>query len=359
MSVFLPVSPLWARILSYSAICQHHYTLMYMQADLAVQLCPSLWLHGVYSPPGFSVHGVFQARILEYFSSGSNLHLPHWQADSLPTSHVYNTCLLTECKKKFGRVRLYQVAGEMVVLNWERAEFWRLELMFPHVLISSSNGRSRWRSYEFLKIIYSKLEHLMAHYWVSEMMLRARKKSAKRVGWNTPRETLTSSWREVGAGRTSRDCHRWRGRWKKCGEDEGSEFYMGGYTEWGWFEMAFLGFAHLGRPAGHDVCSVTMCGPCQAWAALNSVQSLSRVWLFVTPGTVARQASLSITNSQSPPKPMSIESVMPSSHLILCHLLLLLPSLFPSIRVFSNESALHIRWPKYRSFSSGSAVEGS
>ena len=83
----------------------------------------------------------------------------------------------------------------------------------------------------------------------------------------------------------------------------------------------------------------------------SSVQSLSRVWLFVTPWTTARQASLSITNSQSPPKPMSIESVMPSNHLILCRPLLLLPSIFPSIRVFSDESALRIRWPKYWSFS--------
>ena len=83
----------------------------------------------------------------------------------------------------------------------------------------------------------------------------------------------------------------------------------------------------------------------------SSVQSLSHVLLFVTPWTAARQASLSITNSWSPPKPMSIESVMPSSHLILCHPLLLLPSIFPSIRVFSNESALRIRWPKYWSFS--------
>ena len=83
----------------------------------------------------------------------------------------------------------------------------------------------------------------------------------------------------------------------------------------------------------------------------SSVQSLSLVQLFVTPWTAACQASLSITNSRSPPKPMSIESVMPSSHLILCRPLLLLPSIFPSIRVFSNESALHIRWPNYRSFS--------
>ena len=79
----------------------------------------------------------------------------------------------------------------------------------------------------------------------------------------------------------------------------------------------------------------------------NSVQSLSHVRLFVTPWTAARQASLSITNSRSSPKLRSIESVMPSNHLILCHPLLLLPSIFPRIRVFSNESTLHIRWPKY------------
>ena len=77
------------------------------------------------------------------------------------------------------------------------------------------------------------------------------------------------------------------------------------------------------------------------------VQSLSHVWLFVTPGTAAHQASLSITNSQSLLRLMSIESVMPSNHLILC-CPLLLPSIFPSIRVFSNESILCIRWPKYR-----------
>ena len=81
----------------------------------------------------------------------------------------------------------------------------------------------------------------------------------------------------------------------------------------------------------------------------SSVQLLSCVWLFVTPWTKARQASLSITNSWSLFKPMSIE--MPSNHLILCHPLLLLRSIFPSIRVFSDESALCIRWPKYWSFS--------
>ena len=83
----------------------------------------------------------------------------------------------------------------------------------------------------------------------------------------------------------------------------------------------------------------------------SSIQPLSCVQLFATPRTAARQASLCITNSRSPPKPMSIESVMPSSHLILCCPLLLLPPILPSIRVFSNESALHIRWPKYWSFS--------
>ena len=84
---------------------------------------------------------------------------------------------------------------------------------------------------------------------------------------------------------------------------------------------------------------------------LSSVQLLSHVWLFATPWTIACQASLSITNSQSSLKFMSIESVMPSNHLILCRSLLLLPSIFSSIRVFSNESALRIRWPKYWSFS--------
>ena len=83
----------------------------------------------------------------------------------------------------------------------------------------------------------------------------------------------------------------------------------------------------------------------------SSVQSLSCVWLFATPQTAARQASLPITNSWSLPKLMYIESVMPSNYLILCHPLLLLHSIFPSIRVFSNESALCIRWPKYWSFS--------
>ena len=83
----------------------------------------------------------------------------------------------------------------------------------------------------------------------------------------------------------------------------------------------------------------------------SSVQSLSHVRLLVTTWTAARQASLSITNSRSLLRLMSIESVMPSNHLILCHPLLLLPSVVLSIRVFSNESAFHIRWPKFWSFS--------
>ena len=86
-------------------------------------------------------------------------------------------------------------------------------------------------------------------------------------------------------------------------------------------------------------------------ALTHSLQLLSRVQLSVTPWTAARQASLSITNSQSLLKLMSTKLVMPSNHLILCHPLLLLPSMFPSIRIFSSESVLCIRWPKYWSFS--------
>ena len=85
--------------------------------------------------------------------------------------------------------------------------------------------------------------------------------------------------------------------------------------------------------------------------SVSSVQLLSGVWLFATPWTAACQASLSITNSQPLLKLMSAESVMPSNHLILCCALLLSPSIFPSIRLFSNESVLHIRWPKYWHFS--------
>ena len=83
----------------------------------------------------------------------------------------------------------------------------------------------------------------------------------------------------------------------------------------------------------------------------SSLQSLSHVWLFAAPRTAAHQASLSITNSRSLLKLMSIESVMPSNHIILCHPSILLPSIFPSITVFSNESVICIRWPKYWSFS--------
>jgi len=101
---------------------------------------------------------------------------------------------------------------------------------------------------------------------------------------------------------------------------------------------------------------------CRAWVQaqwlwlkglvqFSSVQSLSRVWLFVTPWIAAHQASLSITNSRSSLKLMCIESVMPSSHLILCRPLLLLPPIPPSIRVFANQSTLRMRWPKYWSFS--------
>ena len=93
------------------------------------------------------------------------------------------------------------------------------------------------------------------------------------------------------------------------------------------------------------------CIKIQVLSQFGSVQSLSRVRLFVNPWTAAHEAPLSIINSRRLFRLMSIESVMPSNHLILCHPLLLLPSIFPSIRVFSNESAPCIRWPKYCSFS--------
>ena len=105
--------------------------------------------------------------------------------------------------------------------------------------------------------------------------------------------------------------------------------------------------------ASYSVQSFLISQTLSAYTIYNptcSFQSLSHVCLFTTPWTSACQASLSIPNSQSPPKPMSIESVIPSNHLILCCPLLLLPSIFPSIRVFSNESALGIRWPKYWEF---------
>ena len=100
---------------------------------------------------------------------------------------------------------------------------------------------------------------------------------------------------------------------------------------------------------GFFTSSATWEAPCPF--QLSSVQSLSHVWLFATPWITACQASLSITNSRSSLRLTSIESVMWSSHLILCHPLLLLPPIPPSIRVFSNESTLHLRWPKYWSFS--------
>ena len=107
----------------------------------------------------------------------------------------------------------------------------------------------------------------------------------------------------------------------------------------------------FGLEGPHEFKSIWFLGPTIKIHSVSSVQSLSHVQLFATPWIAAGQASLSITNFRSLPKPMSIESVMPSSHLILCHPLLLLPSIFPSIRVFSNESVLCIRWPKYWSFS--------
>ena len=110
-------------------------------------------------------------------------------------------------------------------------------------------------------------------------------------------------------------------------------------------------FRQLSQSLNTDILTGSMCYGNRGKEMITSVLSLSRVRLFATPCAAARQASLSITNSRSVLKLMSIELVMPSNHLILCRPLLLPPSIFPSIKVFSNESALHIRWPKYWSFS--------
>ena len=110
-------------------------------------------------------------------------------------------------------------------------------------------------------------------------------------------------------------------------------------------------FQHFGVLRGSNITICFTCSSVQfSSVQSSSVQSLSRVLLFATPWIVGRQASLSITNSQSSLRLTSIESVMPSSHLILCRLLLM-PPIPPRIRVFSNDSTLHMRWPKYWSFS--------
>ena len=119
-----------------------------------------------------------------------------------------------------------------------------------------------------------------------------------------------------------------------------------------WSDLAAAAVAYIYVCVNTYVC-IHICASIffRFFSLISSVQSLSRVRLFVMPWTVSCQASLSITNSQSLLKLMSIQLVMLSNHLILCHPLLLPPSIFPSIRVFSNKSVLHIRWPKYCSFS--------
>ena len=115
-----------------------------------------------------------------------------------------------------------------------------------------------------------------------------------------------------------------------------------------WNKRKFFRFYYL-KNILIVIASLVFSLQCSCSVQVSSIQSLSRAWLFVTPGTAAHQASLSITNSRSLFKLMSIESTMPSNHLILSCPLLLLPSIFPSIWVFSNESVLCIRWPKYGS----------
>ena len=125
-----------------------------------------------------------------------------------------------------------------------------------------------------------------------------------------------------------------------------ADFLVGVTGVW-WLVGGASSWSSVGRVMSKGVYR----GSCEVRKSFSSVQSLIHVRLFVTSWTAAQQASLSITNSWNLLKLMSIESVMPSNHLIICCPLLLLPSIFPSIRIFSNESAFHMRWPKYWSFS--------
>ena len=136
-----------------------------------------------------------------------------------------------------------------------------------------------------------------------------------------------------------------------CSLEEKQRFYKGPggviFQPATWLRNKMLSSRSIMSPGDNFPCSVFVKS---AHIQFSSIHSLSCVRLFATPWTAAHQASLSITNFQSPPKPMSIELVMPSNHLIHCRPLLLLPSIFSSMRVFSNESALCITWPKYWSF---------
>ena len=140
----------------------------------------------------------------------------------------------------------------------------------------------------------------------------------------------------------------WEDPWKRAWqptpvffpEESHGQRSLVGYNPWGSKELDMTEWLSTAHSTG-----------IWKWLQFSSVQSLSHVQLFATPWIAAHQASLSITNSRNSLKIMSIEWVMPSSHLILCHPLLLLPPILPSIRVFSNESTLRMRWPKYWSFS--------
>ena len=165
--------------------------------------------------------------------------------------------------------------------------------------------------------------------------------SSHRILW-CPLLLLPSIFPSIrGFSNESAVCIRWSKYWSFNFSISPSNEYSGLISlETDWFDLLVL--------QGTDSQESS---PAPQFESINkhqfsSIQSLSHIWLFVTPWTAACQASLSITNSRSLSKLMSIESVMPSNHLIICHPLLLLPSIFPSIRVFSNESVLRIRWPK-------------
>ena len=180
------------------------------------------------------------------------------------------------------------------------------------------------------------------------------------VAWRIPWTEEPGGLQSMGWQRVRHDWNDWaHRRTRACAHTHThahlptlthTHFQYGEYTSVWWIHLVY-------SLPNYRVTNSIKWGKCNKASALfaclqfSSVQSLSRVRLFVTPWIAACQASLSITNSRSSLRLMSIESVMTSSHLILCRPLLLLPPIPPSIRVFSNESTLHMRWPKYWSFS--------
>ena len=233
------------------------------------------------SPSGASVHGILQARILEWGA------IPFSRGSSQPTDQTQVSCIAG----RFSTAWAKKIKDKII--------------LFQSILSSSSRLRKKKR----------KTFRKSSHYNLDKVML---------IWWN---------WQWV----------------QEIESDPITSWQIKGETVEAETDIIFLGSkTTVDGACSHEIKRHLQLG---RKAMTNLVQLLSRVQLFATPWTAARQASLSITNSRSLLKLMSIESVMPSNQLILCCPLLLPPSILPSIRVFAEESVLHIRWPKYRSFS--------